>query len=162
MPRPNAVIEALGRALAASNKLTYLGLSFSCDFHTNMGQIFISASAGALHVSVASMVAITASAHGSSPSAVTTCRIDIGRALEESPKDTWQLLRLIAVSVSPPAFTTRCVQAAAIIAMVNKWHRVAGMIDVGMEGGGGGVGSSFSAVYSSAGMVFKASARFAF
>jgi fatty acid amide hydrolase 2 len=118
--------------VAASNELTCLGLSCSCDFHKNMGQMFISSSAGALHVKVASMVAMTASTHGCNPSAVTTCRIEIGRALEESPKTTRQLLRLVAVS--PPVFAACSTCAAVTTTKTSKRNRAACIVHVSRLG----------------------------
>ena len=72
MPLPSAIIDAPARPLAESNEPMCLGLSLSCDFQMNMGHMLIGARAGALHVSVASIVVRMASAHGSSPSATTT------------------------------------------------------------------------------------------
>lgn len=76
----------------------YLGFSFSWDFHENIGQIFSGASAGALHVRVASMRVTMGSEQGIKPSGTTTCKTDIGCASEEPPKETWHMLLLEACS----------------------------------------------------------------
>ena len=76
-----------------------------------MGQMVIGASAGVLHVRVASIRATTACAQGCTPSAATTCRTDIGGD-PELPKETWQELWLAACS-SAAAFAAGFAAAAA-------------------------------------------------